>query len=261
MSVIKKALAEIKASIPEKILTLAFRGNRFESIDSKILNAVIRARVLVDCDLIGGETVSIPLNRAQLRYDGEDGTIFHIPKTLTAGRHIVIPKEVRRNDRQGLNLPGTYPVSNRDNTVVGAVDQLGDAYRTYGNSTTDLILVGENTIMSPQRIRLNDKVLICRVSNDPNMNNLKGYNIINFAEMCVMATKAEIHNRLVLLVDEGYISNGHELGVVKDIIDKYEDANEQYIEYRKTDWRKIAFMNDEVAMNNLIHYALGKGWS
>jgi len=78
MGPINKALDEIKFRIPKQILDLIFVQrtnvwgntnwkNNVISIDECIMSTVIRPRVLVDCNLVGGAEVFIPLEAFLLR--------------------------------------------------------------------------------------------------------------------------------------------------------------------------------------------------
>jgi hypothetical protein len=67
MGPMQKAIMEVKATIPKQILELAFLSNDNprilvkRNLESVIRERVIEARVKVDCDLMGGIQVAIPL--------------------------------------------------------------------------------------------------------------------------------------------------------------------------------------------------------
>ena len=75
MSPIQKAVQDITFKIPQEILRQVFIDKRFStvnypvSIESQIIAKVVRPRVLVDCNLVGGMQVELSLSSAKKTYD------------------------------------------------------------------------------------------------------------------------------------------------------------------------------------------------
>ena len=63
------------------------RPYRFPLIQ-KIRELVIDARVLKDCDIVGGEQVLIELNGVMPQWVEPHSAVYHVPKALTRGRSI-----------------------------------------------------------------------------------------------------------------------------------------------------------------------------
>ena len=53
-------------------------------------------------------------------------------------------------------------------------------------------------------------------------------------------------------MDKAQLYGGQELGAIKDVVDGYSDAEEQYQEFLETTWKKVSFMNDTNSAIRLI---------
>ena len=73
-----------------------------------------------------------------------------------------------------------------------------------------------------------------------------------FGELVVLATKAHIYVNSVVELDVMAVTRGHEVGVVKDIIDRYEDANTQYQE-AVPHFRSGATLDHKTKMQLIAH--------
>ena len=244
MNAIVKATQEVMFNIPREILNATFSNNSNSSLESKIISSVIRARVLVDCDLVGGTDIMIPIKKTEMRYDGLDGFVFYVPKKLTNNRTIFSAQSIMTTSTaygEGISQDAVM------NPVDNALNNMANSFRTYNvQVSTALEIIGENTIMCNAGIVYkNNLMLKATVGNDTvALSNINARSHLYFAQMCVLAVKAEIYNRLVVKMGEEYIRNGHALGVFKDQVDNYESANAEYMEFRSTTWASVAFMND-----------------
>jgi hypothetical protein len=62
-------------------------------------------------------------------------------------------------------------------------------------------------------------------------------------ELIPIRTKP-IYNTYTVQLDIGELRGGQNLGKIKEIIDSYADAEQNYEDYLKEKWAKIAIMND-----------------
>ena len=238
MNIITKAISEVKFSIPPEILNITFKErtnsiNIAFSIDEMIMSRVLRPRVLVDANLVGGVTKLISVSKCEIFEASYSEFIINVPKTLTNNKSMV---SVQSLELKNIN---TNPFSN---------------YTSNSNTsplTSRIELISDNTVivMEPA-ILLSMAVIRCTVENNNNLTNISPRAYHKFAKLVVLAVKAYIYNEMVVKLDKGYIYSGHELSIIKDIIDGYGDANELYIEYLTTVWNKVAFMNDAVAVDS-----------
>ena len=106
MSPIQKAVQDITFKIPQEILRQVFIDKRFStvnypvSIESQIIAKVVRPRVLVDCNLVGGMQVELSLSSAKKTYDDGSHQIYVIPKTATMGRSIISVMSIGFNENE-----------------------------------------------------------------------------------------------------------------------------------------------------------------
>lgn len=261
---LQKAIDEIKASIPRQILDEVFVEKNYwyrqlpQSIDDTIISKVLRPRVLVDCNLVGGTEVLIPLyNLIPAKTDRND-YVFRIPKEMTQNRSI--------NSVLSISYGDSYRFMNARNAGIlkstgaaGIASQIINASSSIPVVSSDRVqLIGENTVLFSNPEYLNsDLVLRCILANDENLAHLQLRSYLAFSAMCVLAVKAYIFNELVITMDMGQLKGGQNLGRFKEIVDNYADANELYSTYLKEKWTKIALMNDRESFSRFKRLIIG----
>lgn len=275
MNAINVALNNIKFSINKKILEATFinRNPLFnsvtESLDSMITNLVIKPRVMLDCNLIGGVYIDVDLRQCNLVNTSDTACLIKVPKMLTGGKSIMALSSLVANYGLGLGTPmntinayvTTYGINNN-----AASNQLAQAANNMYNNlayssvaqTTAMKLVGDNLIyVYSAWVNIQDSILRCTVENDENYENLDPRLYPYFSKLCIYAVEAYIFNTMYIALGEGEIYGGHQLGQVKEIIDNYRDSNEKYDEYLNNDWAKAVFHNNKQAKRNLIRMMMG----
>lgn len=236
------AIQQVKSEIPYQILQAAFEPqNNYtgqSSVESEIVRQVIQGRVLPDCQIMGGKIKPIPLlieYYEQLEPDGSymtaPGGVYRIPPEARDFVDIVAVVSIGID---GTYYPGT-PLEQCP-LVGNGINQL---QRMVINSHTEAstpqlpvpnLLPGNLIELIPDTPPSSGLVLNCRLAYDANMLNLNPSAIMPFAQLVVLATKAYIYTKLIIRIDEIAIRNGHEVGILKDIIERYEDANATYVE-------------------------------
>lgn len=266
MNPIQKALDEVKWEIPPEILQLVFIDRLKQwrytpiSLDQQIIDLVIRPRVLVDCNLVGGAEVYIPLDKCGIELDMSEqySTVYRIPKSMTQGRSILSVKNITFSDPTYMSSAAT--IANMGaSQMLYAGQAVMNAHATIPTvSSATVQLIGENTVLVRDNAMLPmNSYLRAVLSNDENMNHLQLVSYLPFAEMVVMAVKAYIYVNRLIPMDKGELYAGVELGSIRSKIEEYADANELYREYRKTKWRKIAFMNDRESYSRYLRRQIG----
>ena len=125
-------------------------------------------------------------------------------------------------------------------------------------STARVELVAENTVMVRDTARVQATgFLRCLLAYDASMSQIQIGSILDFTELAVLGTKAYIYNAYKVPLDEGKVKGGFELGSFREIVESYSDAREQYNEYLRTIWRKVAYMNDRESYERLIRAQVG----
>lgn len=269
---IQKAISEAKFQIPLEILQQAFapisvfgRPTAL-NIDSIIREKVIDSRVRVDCDLVGGTQLDIPLKGIQPeQVPLPSGTpyswclIYRIPKALTQNRTI---SRVMWLANTISPISGTYTYASYNGSALtnAAMGVMQSQAPIPSMSTARVDLIAENTIMiSDTNQWPYDCSLRCFVENDRDMSLLPPGAYRFFAQLCVYAIKAYIHNTLIIQINSAELQNGQELGRFKEVVDSYADANELYQEYLGSTWREVAAYADPVSARDWFRLPIGAG--
>lgn len=259
MNAIIKAVQDIKFNIPLEVLQVGFvenfdRVNHITSLDDRIINSVIRPRVLVDCNLIGGVTVKIDIDKCNVLQLPTREYIVEVPKNLTSNRPIIACLSLVANHIGMLHNP--Y-MGNNDILTQGTHMMNSLATETV-IQTSKLELIGENTILvnEPHMGLLNATIRVI-IAYDDMLTNLHPRSFLEFSNLCRLAVKSYIYNNCTVKLDQGYIWAGHELGKLGEIIESYADAEEMYKEHLETVMRRVLFYNDPNNTARLIATMLG----
>jgi len=253
MDAINKALTDLYFSVPSEILQLGFNDNPLyatQSLDETILTRLIRPKILVDCNLVGGIEVYISIHQCTVSDYSNNYLLEYlidVPKIITGNKSII-------------SALGLFDVSNNITSGTGTGELSSELARQVSSvssdqaiATTKLELVGENKVLvtDPVAVFLTG-VLKCVVTNDVNLSNISPRSYPALSQLVVLGVKAYIYNHMIVKLGKGYIHNGHELGIVNDIIAEYSSANEDYRLYLQEVWAKVAFHNDKDRLSNHI---------
>ena len=251
MNPIQKALMDVQYKIPPQILQAAFVTREFGhrpmpvNVETLIRDRVIYPRVMVDCNLVGGTQILVPLSSVNPEYVDVSTVVYRIPKSLTQGRSIV------RVHSMGLGLGSVAnSVMHRNTYGYSATLDAGDAVVASHApiplvSTANLRLIGENTVMVTEQMALPSNVqLLCHVEYDAEFSTLRTTAYPKFSRLVELAVKSYIYNELSIQIGQSQLVGGMELGKFREIIDGYADAEELYTTYLEETWRKVALLND-----------------
>ena len=264
VTAINVLLNEMYFTIPREIINLVFTQNDnyrnpSTSVDDEIVTEVLRKRVIVDLNLSSQETVNIPLQFCETIYRDISKVAYFIPKTLTNGRSIVSV----HNTLSNFYMNGDIAMSNQSSVYGSSI--LDNALTLRNNldsvnitQTARIDLIGENTILIDEGLISDMAVSITVVlENDSNLNNINPRAFKVLAEGFVLAVKAHIYVRSIINLNKGMVYAGHELSIIKDIIDEYKEANQEYNEWYKTKWKKAAFTQNDKSMEKYVSMMIG----
>ena len=264
VTAINVLLNEMYFNIPREIINLAFTQNNnyrnpSTTVDDEITTEVLRKRVMVDLNLASQETVNIPLQFCETIYRDISKVAYFIPKTLTNGRSIISV----HNTLSNFYMNGDIAMSGRSDVEGSSI--LDNALTLRNNldsvnitQTARIDLIGENTILIDEGIISDMDVSVTAVlENDANLNNINPRAFKVLAEGFVLAVKAHIYTNTIITLNKGIVYAGHELSIIKDIIDEYREANQDYNEWYKTKWKKAAFTQNDKAMEKYVSMMLG----
>lgn len=274
MNPIQKAVDDLKFRIPRPVLQRAFvdrlgtwRNNQRVSLDEQIISLVIRPRVMVDCNLVGGSQVLISLNGLPQEKPTEYMTVIHIPKDRTEGKSINSVLNVGfiglayLASWAGMNSAGSFATygSAENTALMTATAGMMTAFDKIPMvSTARVELIAENTILVRDSINLApDMTLRCVLANEENLNNLQLRSYRHFSSACEHAVKAYIYNTLLINVDQGELQGGVQLGTIKQVVDSYADAEQNYQDFMTNVMEKVMFMQDETSYMRYMKLLIG----
>lgn len=264
MNPISKAIYEARMQIPDALLQALFneRGRHFratpDTITEHIKAMVIRPRVMVDCDIVGGTEVLLRLEGYQTAQPDDFTRVYRIPKSVTQNRSILSVMNVTFNDPTGIAYYGMATGCQSTQmmaTAQGLLDSMGTIPVT---STASVQLIGENVIMVRDTTILPANAFLrCLLASDENMSHLQLRTLRQFSQLCIYAIKAYIYNKLVIDVDVSELYGGFQLGRFREKLDEYADAEELYQNYLRDVWMKVSLMNDSEKWTRTMRMVIG----
>lgn len=267
MNAIDYALNYVRREIPEEILKEAFRPirtstsrnrfNSFSSIDHQIRDKVIDGVVNVDCNLIGGSTVKIDLDTADVEDLGNNQYLIRLDDSELGGNELTHP--IRIHMITGAQYDRIGPIPNQGmgaaDLIMRAAGQIFKNLRGIASvSASNIQMVSKNTLL------VNDSnldswgkmILVGMCSNNTDMSNLEPSSYRQYGEMVSLATKAHIYNTLNIKIGSDMMKGGTRIGQFAEVVRGWADARQMYKEYFEETWMRTSFNNDRVRVNELI---------
>jgi len=270
MDIISKAIDEIKFRIPYEVLRLAYHGTYNPhaapiSLDEQIRRKTINARVIVDTNICGGETIIVDLKDLTPKMLDKYNYIFEIPPQRINFRTILSVLSVNYmayNSVCNSYMPGTSP-----STPAAINDVTSAAHRAMDSrSNIPIVSNAEGIVVGPYTIMIRNHLITasvvqarCVVTHEERLTNINIRNAHAFAKLCELAVKSFIYNELLIKLDRGYIEGGQELGSVKSYIDGLSDAEQMYQDYLKEEWMAIGNMNDRLVYEDILKLQIDPG--
>lgn len=277
MSAIIHALHTIRYTIPAEILKAAFGecgGYQLTSLDEHIRLYVIVNRVMRDINLVHGETAFLPLVEGEVSYLGDNQFSTFFTDEYLMGREIIsatayhagmgisgnsVGYQGGPSGYSGGSHPangycnGQYSKSQSAalNSAMNAIDAQGSPY--IPNVNTQLLVVAKNTIVSRNvNIYGETGAMEVQLSNDQELNNISPKSIPAFTELCILATKSYIYNKLYMTLAHSSIYAGQGFDQKNSYISDLSDAEEEYRRYLREEWARTSFMNDTTQYHELL---------
>lgn len=264
MNPVSYALSRINQVIPKEILEKTFvQRNRYErftpaTLGENIKATVLRPRVFVDCNIVGGTEVLIRIEGLQMDRPDDFTSIYRIPKSRTQNRSIMSVLNVTFNDPTGVSYYGMASGCGATQMMATAMGVLDAAGTIPVTSTAQVSLIGENVVMVRDTTILPANAFLrCLLASDENFSHLQMRVYRKFADICVLAVKAYIYKTLVIEVDQAELSGGFQLGRFREVLDGYADSDELYEQYLTEKWQKISLMNDQESWSRHLRGVIG----
>lgn len=269
MDLITYAVERIMNVVPRQVLRLAYIGKQDyrsapKNLAAEIRRTTIEGRVIIDANIVGGETIHVDLSDLKAVMYDQYHYHFEIPPERVAHRKIMTALSVNYmsyNRAMSKYLP-TSPVGSG-----GGNDLMNAAHRAFDSrsnipvvSNSDVEMVSDFTVRVRNHLNTASVVqLKCIVENEERLSNISMRNAPAFATLCLYAAKAYIYKELLITLERGYLENGQELGTVKNYVDGLSDSEENYQTYLEEQWAAISVMNDTALYGDLIRMQLDPG--
>ncbi len=261
---VQRALLQLHYTIPKELLYETFVNNQNTyrdetiSLDERIKNIIIRSRVNVDCDFVGGNLIFIYIGDLFTEYVNPYTAIVRIPKSKTGGKTIISVLSVYNILEVGMATPGAANPFIENNLVLAGNAMMNAMASAPAIISAYLELIGENTVLIRQNTTLTNMNFIrCVLSNDEDMSNLQIRSILQYAKLVELAVKSYIYNFWVVKIGMGFLVGGKELGPFKDVVESYSDAEAQYQDYLVNTWGAVQFMNSNENYVEFIRALVG----
>lgn len=259
MNLIVKAVQDAMEIIPHDILYRAFILHRsrnesplmpMDTLESAIIAKVIKKRVVPDAMIAKGEHMVVRLHDVNPKFIDDYRCVYEIPSVKLQYKTILSVLSVSYTPFSGgigsfgYAYGGVGPLFTMD--TMTAAQQMVEASSAVPNVMTAKVeLIGENTVLIEDAQRYNTAYhLSCYVTDSNYLNKIDARYYEQFSTLCEYAIKAGIYRRLVLEMGRAHIEGGSELGVFKEIVDEYKDAETNYRTYLKEKWARISFMDN-----------------
>lgn len=235
-------MASVHAQIPPQLLKLAFPDPYGTSIDALIQNEVIVKRVLIDTNLYSGKNTRIPLlpsYRMPTSYPANfapagmpwDCEVYQIPPDACEGYQIAAVLGLRLSaSTAGFDvMPYSMGLGTEGNSVATlATGMLRSRTLVDAIQTPHVVLLGNNIVRVTPRVFEYTFDLDCLISFDAEYTNLDGGMIAHLQPLVVAAVKQYIYTQLIIAIDQNQVQAGQVIGKVREIVESYSTAGEEY---------------------------------
>lgn len=236
-----------------KSINIGYADNR--SLEEIIKQEVIYDNFLVDLNLIGGQTVIIPLDQMGVKVTSlSNATTYQIPLSATQGRKIQSVYGLRFKDGRttgGSSILGGVPATttNSYDTSIGKALQGTMAPRITGVGNAELI--APNTVLIPGPRQDGSISIEAVLGNDGQLSNINPRSMTRIAKACVLLTKAIVYTKLKVRMGDGSIVAGSINGSLREELDNFSDSEEMYNEMLDGVLRNVAIQNDPIARKQI----------
>lgn len=270
MNIIEFAINEVEQRIPKEVLKYAFLNisqngilSPVNNIKTQIRNKVVFDRVLPILNIKGGEEVIINLTDVPVEITTNGNAyIWKVPKGMTKGRTIRSVLNITFSDTMN-NIAGNMLTNNmyasNQATIEARIVNSGGL--PVLSSTADIFVIADNVLYSNLPLSSSSYTMLrCLIDFDPQLTGINTRFATLFAKYIVLATKDYIYTSTVVSMDQGVLHIGKELGRIKDIIDGYDGADEEFIEMTDTIIGKVLILADPLRRQRRYLLGVGGGW-
>lgn len=237
--VLTKIISSVTGNIPIPLLQKAVVFSETLTIDEFIKKEIMIKRINIDMMGRVGKITHLQLNPSwrlnNLSLDNvpinnvlSNGVGYYkIPPSARSNLPIIavesiIPVGVGGGLTAGVGMGGDTNAYNMMSEVIDS------RIFNVNPATPSVELVDDDIVCVSPDILTTMATLTCKLGYDENYTNSGVSFIENLKQLAVIATKAWIWTRLVFPIESNMVVGGYELGVAKEIVDKYESALDDY---------------------------------
>ena len=259
MGAVDTALKYILNTVNETLLELAFREkhriiNNTLTLEEKIRTQVLVSKVLSDVKSLSGIRKNIVLSKCYIRQVADTTDyIVEIPDKLLGNREIVSASSISIVGANGAYSTSGNPLLDASMGIMASYDSGPSVtITTIENIGRNVLLV----ITEGFEYDLASGTMECTIASTNSMSHIHPRNYRQFNQLCKAAAESLIYNKLYVKLDEGYVKGGHNIGRIKDAVDKLEDAEDKYQELLDK-WELIERLNSRKFNSDFISLQIG----
>ena len=253
---LERALAEVHNSIPRQLLDIAFDmpSHMDVSLDERIRSEVFNKRVRKDASIFAGPIFDLIL-------DSRWGLYTAVPSPYSLGVNgsystFKIPADARDHRDISCVVSVMFPYTiangnvtnyytNCNNGGLTLQDLACSALRsqTGANMISNpigKILPGNVITLEPKQMSFIPWRVKVRLELDENFSGMEVSLLRPFCDLCRYAVQAYIYSNMIIDVESNMVYRGATVGVIRDLVQSYADANEKYEEILTTTFHGAA---------------------
>lgn len=246
LDAVQLAMTNIYHSIPTEILDIAFEpwNHPDTTLDELIRKEVILSRVKNDVSIRCGPVMDLVLNLDWTKFTSSPSpyalgisgsySAFKVPPEARQHRDISCVLSVRFP--YTIQGSSTAPVYNTctvsGNTLSGLACAALQSRTGAGqvSSPTGQVKAGNVIILDPPAYNFVPWQVTVRLVCDDNFSNMDVSSLKPFEQVCLYAVQAYIYTRTIVRIESNLVMRGADVGVIRSIVDSYNQANEKYEE-------------------------------
>lgn len=245
---LERAYKDIYSEIPMPVLQAAFEPSKYDvSLDERIKQEVILKRVRDDASINGGKVKSLILDQRWVKFVDTPSayascptgaySAYHIPEHERDHRDIVTVTKVEYPNSIVMGNGGGFMANHfLGGRTLSNVAMSALRSNTYSHAIiypTAIVKAGNIIKLDPPQFSFIPYKLTVRLRYDEEFVNMDVSSIDFFAKSVTNAVKAYIYQKLIFQIETNTVYRGMEIGIMRDIVNTYADANEKYIESLK----------------------------
>lgn len=234
------------------------------TVEQGIREKVIYQTVLRECNVNGGVTELIDITGSRMEAMGNGYLHVNVPDALLGGRTIIKVVEIYQGTMNSSNsfisaVNGSQTRS-QNGTLTAGLDALLTSLSPnsfFQQTFTDITPAGRNAfIIHNAPSGLYSMTAKMYLSYDQGLSTIGPRAWIDFAKLCMLATKAYIYKTCRRPTEEAVRRAGVPLDSIRDDIQAYSDAWELYREFFDNSWTKRMTYEDPKRKADSINNAV-----